>query len=58
MELASPPIDDDGRQAQSGDEEEGTSRLRRLSDPVLLVVLLLPQVVWVGVVVYLLHRGA
>jgi hypothetical protein len=57
MEMASPAVAEEGRQRQEPGAGGSTSRLRRVSDPVLLVVLLLPQLVWVGLVVYLLHRG-
>lgn len=56
MEMVSPVVADEARKAHGSDPP--TSRLRRVSDPVLLAVLVLPQVLWVALVLYLLDRGA
>jgi len=63
--LAGPrPVDDAGSQeagqraAAGAKRYERRSRLARANDAVLIAVLVVPQLVWLAVVVYLLHRHA
>jgi hypothetical protein len=44
--------------AGAGHRARSTSRLVRLNDAALVALLVVPQLAWLAVVVYLLHRHA
>lgn len=49
---------DEVTSADAGHLPQPTSRLVRLNDAALITLLVVPQLVWLGLVVYLLHRNA
>jgi hypothetical protein len=56
LETVPRPGDDGGMGVSYHSGEQ--SRLRRVNDAVLIAVIALPQIVWLAVVAYLLHRRA
>jgi hypothetical protein len=49
---------DEVASADAGYLPQPRSRLVRLNDAALITLLVVPQLIWLGLVVYLLHRNA